>query len=68
MAGLAVLVFLHPMVFVVAWLLAVGTTLEMALHDLIGPAAFQTTIAVEKAGGSPWRQSAPGAGGRGSIR
>lgn len=51
LAGLGLLIFLHPLVFVIAWLLAVGATLEMALLDLIGPAAFQTTIAIEKAGG-----------------
>ena len=50
-AGLAALVFLHPLPFVIAWLLATGTTLEMAMHDLVGPAAFQATIAAEKAGG-----------------
>ena len=32
------------------WLLVAGATPEMALNDLIGPAAFQATIAVVKAG------------------
>lgn len=49
--ALSLLVFLHPMVFVVAWLIATGATVEMAMHDLIGPGAFQVTIAAEKAGG-----------------
>lgn len=47
--ALGALVVLHPFGFVVAWLLAIGTTLEMVLHDLMGPAAFQATIAAEKA-------------------
>lgn len=50
LVALAALVFLHPMVFVIIWLLAIGATLEMALHDLLGAAAFQATIAAEKAG------------------
>jgi len=50
-ASVALLVFLHPMAFVIAWLIATGATIEMAMHDLIGPAAFQATIAAEKAGG-----------------
>lgn len=51
LAGLGFLVFLHPSLFVIAWLLTISSTLEMALLDLIGPAAFQTTIAAEKAVG-----------------
>lgn len=50
LTALAALVLLHPMVFVIIWLLAIGATLEMVLHDLLGPAAFQATIAAEKAG------------------
>jgi O-antigen ligase len=33
-----------------AWLLVAGLSLEMTLNDLIGPAAFQATIAVVKSG------------------
>ncbi len=50
-AAMGLLAFLHPMPFVIAWLVATGATIEMAMHDLIGPAAFQATIAAEKAGG-----------------
>jgi hypothetical protein len=49
--GVLLLVLRHTMVFVVAWLLITGATIEMALLDLIGPAAFQATIAVVKAAG-----------------
>ena len=45
---IAFLAFRHTVVFCVVWLLIAGTTLEMALSDLFGPAAFQTTIATVK--------------------
>src|SRR6185437_8047159 len=50
-AALAVvfLVFRHTVACSVIWLLIAGATLEMTLIDLVGPAAFQTTIAVVKA-------------------
>ena len=48
-AGGLVLCFLHATGFCVAWLLIAGATIEMAAGDLIGPAAFQTTIAAVKA-------------------
>lgn len=50
-AALAVvfLAFRHTVACSVIWLLVAGATLEMALTDLAGPAAFQTTIAVVKA-------------------
>jgi O-antigen ligase len=44
----AVLVFRHLTACCVAWLLIAGATLEMALGDLIGPNAFQATIAAVK--------------------
>ena len=47
-AGIGVLAFRHTVMFCVAWLLIAGTTLEMTLHDLVGPAAFQSTIAAVK--------------------
>ena len=46
--GIAVLAFRHTVVFCVAWLLIAGATLEMTLGDLLGPGAFQTTIAAVK--------------------
>ena len=49
MIGGAVLVFRHTTAFCVAWLLIAGATLEMTLNDLVGPAAFQPTIAAVKA-------------------
>lgn len=48
-AGGLVVAFRHLRVLCVAWLLVAGTTLEMTLSDLLGPAAFQTTIAAVKA-------------------
>ena len=50
-AALAVvfLVFRHTVACSVIWLLVAGATLEMTLIDLVGPTAFQTTIAVVKA-------------------
>ncbi len=46
--GIAILAFRHTVVFCVAWLLIAGATLEMTLQDLVGPAAFQSTIAAVK--------------------
>src|SRR2546423_7292475 len=51
-AGIAVLIFRYTTVFCVAWLLIAGATLEMTLQDLVGPAAYQGTIAAVK-GGEP---------------
>jgi O-antigen ligase len=48
-AAIAVLVYRNTVAFCVAWLLIAGATLEMTLADLIGPAAWQTTIAAVKA-------------------
>jgi O-antigen ligase len=50
-AGALFLAFSHTTVCCVVWLLVTGSTLEMALADFLGPAAFQTTIAVVKAFG-----------------
>jgi O-antigen ligase len=47
--GVVCLAFRHVAAFCVAWLLLTGCTLEMTLIDLIGPSAFQPTIAVVKA-------------------
>ena len=49
--AIGILAFRHTVAFCVAWLLLAGATLEMTLADLVGPAAFQTTIAVVKAAG-----------------
>jgi O-antigen ligase len=46
--GIAVLAFRHTVVFCVTWLLIAGATLEMTLGDLVGPAAFASTIAAVK--------------------
>src|SRR5271168_603327 len=46
--GLAFLAWHHLIGFSVAWLLLAGLSLEMALHDLIDPAAYGVTIAVVK--------------------
>ena len=46
--GIAVLAFRHTVAFCGAWLLIAGATLEMTLSDLLGPGAFQTTIAAVK--------------------
>ena len=46
--GIAVLAFRHTVAFCVAWVLIAGLTLEMALRDLVGPAAYQSTIAAVK--------------------
>ena len=51
-AGAAAAAFLalrHTTGFCVAWLLIAGCSLEMTLNDLVGPEAFQTTIAAVKA-------------------
>ncbi len=47
-AGVAALAFLYPTPFSVAWLIATGMSLEMALHDLVDPSMLQTTIAAVK--------------------
>jgi hypothetical protein len=47
----AALIVAYPFTSLAVWLLMTGATLEMTLLDLIGPAAFQTTIAAEKAAG-----------------
>jgi O-antigen ligase len=48
-AGIGILAFRHTIAFCVAWLLLAGATLEMTLYDIVGPAAYQSTIAVIKA-------------------
>jgi O-antigen ligase len=48
-AAIAILAFQHTTAFCVIWLVATGATLEMTLNDLVGPAAFQDTIAAVKA-------------------
>ena len=47
-AAIGIVAFRHTIAFCVVWLLLAGATLEMALADLVGPAAFETTIAVVK--------------------
>ncbi len=47
-AAVGVVAFRHTIAFCVAWLLLAGATLEMTLADLVGPAAFETTVAVVK--------------------
>jgi hypothetical protein len=47
-AGAAFLAWRHLTAFCVCWLVLTGATLEMALYDLLGSAAFQGTIAVVK--------------------
>lgn len=47
--GITFLAWRHLNAACVAWLLVSGLTLEMTLHDLIGPAAYGITIAVVKA-------------------
>ena len=47
--GVAFLAFRHTVGFCVAWLLIAGSTLEMAIGDHLGGAAFQTIIALVKA-------------------
>jgi hypothetical protein len=41
--------FRHLVAVCVVWLLIAGATLEMTLGDLVGPGAYQTTIAAVKA-------------------
>ena len=48
-AGAAFLAYRHLTAACVLWLLLAGATIEMTLTDLIGPEAFQTTIAWVKA-------------------
>ena len=48
-AGGLFLAFRHTAVFCIGWLLVAGTSIEMTLTDLIGPEAFQPTIAWIKA-------------------
>lgn len=51
MGAIGSLALLHPVAFSVGWLVITALTLEMALNDLLGPAAFQGTIAVVKGTG-----------------
>ena len=51
MVGAALLLYHRVTGGCIAWLLLTGTTIEMTLADIIGPQAFQTTIAVMKAAG-----------------
>ncbi len=44
----ASLAFRHTIAFCVVWLLLAGATLEMTLADIVGPAAFESTIAAVK--------------------
>jgi len=48
-AAASLLALRHTTGFCVAWLLIAGCSLEMTLNDLVGPEAFQTTIAAVKA-------------------
>ncbi|MEO9190950.1 MAG: O-antigen ligase family protein [Acetobacteraceae bacterium] len=50
-AGAGVLVWHHLEVASAIWLIVAACTLEMTLYDLVGPAAFATTIALVKAAG-----------------
>ena len=47
-AALLVLACRHPVTAGSLWLLTVGSTLEMSLGDVLGPAAYQPIIAFEK--------------------
>ncbi|HET6607173.1 MAG TPA: O-antigen ligase family protein [Rhodopila sp.] len=47
-AGVATLALLYPTAFSTAWLVVTGMSLEMTLHDLIGPSMLQATIAAVK--------------------
>lgn len=49
--ALALLAWRHPVAASVAWLLVVGSTLEMSLGDILGPGFYQPIIAVEKGAG-----------------
>jgi O-antigen ligase len=46
--GVGFLAFRHAPVVCALWIVVTGCTLEMTLYDLIGPDAFQGTIAVVK--------------------
>ncbi|MGH7042165.1 MAG: O-antigen ligase family protein, partial [Acetobacteraceae bacterium] len=46
--ALAVLAWRHPVAAGTVWLLAVGSTLEMSLGDILGPSFYQPIIAAEK--------------------
>jgi hypothetical protein len=48
-AAACILAFRHLVAICVIWLLIAGATLEMTLGDIVGPGAYQTTIAVVKA-------------------
>ena len=48
-AAAGILAYRLTIALCVVWLLLAGATLEMTLSDIVGPAAFQTTIAVVKA-------------------
>ena len=50
-AMLAVLAWRHPVPAAVAWLILTGSTMEMWLADLLGPAWYQPLIAIEKGAG-----------------
>jgi O-antigen ligase len=49
-AATGILAFRHLVAVCVAWLLIAGATLEMTLGDIVGPGAYQATIAAVKAG------------------
>lgn len=51
LAAAGLVVARHTTACCVVWLLAVGLSAEMALLDLVGPAAFAAAIAAAKAGG-----------------
>lgn len=48
--GAVLLAARHPIPVSAAWLLVTGLSLEMTLSDLIGPEAYQVTIAAAKGG------------------
>ncbi len=48
LAGIVFLAFRFTPLFCAGWLLLTGLTLEMTLNDLVGPEAFQPTIAAIK--------------------
>ncbi len=50
-AGVLFLAWRHLATATAIWLLVTAATLEMALSDLVGPRAFQPTIAIVKASG-----------------
>ncbi|MBV9250443.1 MAG: hypothetical protein JO227_14505, partial [Acetobacteraceae bacterium] len=51
LAGITALAYRHLPAVCAAWTLVAGCTLEITLADLVGPAAFQPTIAVVKGAG-----------------